>query len=36
MANTDRIDLPNLQSISLGIEAFAESMTTVLESIQLH
>lgn len=27
------IDLPNLQSITLGNEAFAESVVTILESI---
>ena len=35
MANTDRIDLPNLQSITLGCYSFSDSVTTVLESIQL-
>ena len=35
MMNIDNIDLPNLQYISLGNEAFAESVTTILESIQL-
>ena len=36
MANTDQIDLPNLQSITLGCYTFSDSVTTVLESIQLH
>ena len=27
------IDLPNLQSITLGNEAFAESVVTILESM---
>ena len=35
MTNTDRIDLPNLQSITLGCYSFSDSVTTVLESIQL-